>query len=249
MIGQETATIGIPDELARLLMAALLGAIIGFERERGERAAGLRTHALVSVASALMMLVSAFGFTDAVTAARTVVLDPSRIAAQVVSGVGFLGAGAIILRKDTVQGLTTAGSIWLVAGIGLACGAGMYVAAGATTLLSLIILRGLKQVERQLFAHKRVLRMTLRVRRMPGQLDAIEMGVRASGLALLRVQVEAVHAADEQRVRLEVRGGGPGALATLAEQLRGIAGVRMVDYRTRKLQHDDVEQDSADDSA
>lgn len=232
MVGSSLASIGIPDEVVRLIVAALLGAAIGFERERGERAAGLRTHALVALASALVMLVSAFGFADAVTPDRTIVLDPSRIAAQVVSGVGFLGAGAIILRKDTVQGLTTAGSIWLVAGLGLACGAGMYVAAAVTTALALLILWGLKAVERRIMVHRRVTRMTLRVHRQPGQLDAIAAGVRASGLELQRLQVESGRKAEEQRVRMELRGGGAEAILALAEQLRAVAGVQTITYGT-----------------
>ncbi len=250
MIGREIAAIGVPQEVARLLAAAVLGAVIGVERERGERAAGLRTHALVCVASALVMIVSAYGFADAVTSTRTVVLDPSRMAAQVVSGVGFLGAGAIILRKDTVQGLTTAGSIWLVAGLGLACGAGMYVAAATTTVLALLILGGLKEVERRVFAHRRVTRLTLRMRREPGQLDAIDAGVRASGLELRRVQVEVGRSADEQRMRLEVRGGGHAALLTLVERLRTIAGVQTVTYGTRALRGgEDADDDRGDESA
>ena len=88
----------------RLALATLLGGLVGLERERMERAAGLRTHALVAVGSCLVMLVSAFGFSDAVTANHTVILDPSRVAAQVVSGIGFLGAGTIILRKNAVRG-------------------------------------------------------------------------------------------------------------------------------------------------
>ena len=112
----------IEQEILRLLAAAGLGAVIGFERERLDRGAGLRTHALVSTASALVIIVSAYGFMDVVTANHTIVLDPSRIAAQVVSGIGFLGAGTIILRKNAIRGLTTAASVWAVAGIGLAAG-------------------------------------------------------------------------------------------------------------------------------
>jgi len=150
-----------------------------------------------------------------------------------VSGVGFLGAGAIILRKDTVPGLTTAGSVRLVAGLGLACGAGMYVAAATTTVLALLILGGLKEVERRVFAHRRVMRLTLRMWREPGQLDAIDAGGRASGLELRRVQVEAGRTAAEQRMRLEVRGGSHAAMLALVERLRTIAGVPTVAYGTR----------------
>ena len=99
--------IGNIELLSRLVLAALLGSVIGFERERMNWAAGLRTHMLVCVGAALMMLVSAFGFAD-VLGTKNVVLDPSRVAAQVVSGIGFLGAGSILLRGEIVRGLTTA---------------------------------------------------------------------------------------------------------------------------------------------
>lgn len=225
----------VADEMLRLGAAALLGAAIGLEREWGDRAAGLRTHALVSTASALMMLVSAYAFEDAVTPAHTVVLDPSRIAAQVVSGVGFLGAGTIIMRKDTVRGLTTAASIWLVAGIGLACGAGMYAAAAGTTGLALLILWGLKKVQRRVFAHKRVSGVTVSLRRRAGQVAAIEEQVRTSGLELERLHLGPGSAGDIT-LKLEVRGGGPAAVPTLAERLRDVPGVRHVTYGTRLLQ-------------
>ena len=112
------------DIALRLLAATLLSGIIGLERERGERAAGLRTHALVGLGSCLVMIVSAFGFEDWHYSPGA--LDPSRIAAQVVSGIGFLGAGVIIFQRDggAVRGLTTAASVWVVAAIGLAVGGG-----------------------------------------------------------------------------------------------------------------------------
>lgn len=137
------------DLMLRLGMATLLGAAIGFERERQERAAGFRTHALVCVASALMMIVSTYGFPEEFGE----VLDPARIAAQVVSGIGFLGAGVIIFRKNTVRGLTTAASVWAVSGIGLAVGGGLFVAGTAGAFFMLLIQGGLRPVERKLFAH------------------------------------------------------------------------------------------------
>ncbi len=143
-----TVLIGNVEILSRLLMAAALGSIIGFERERLNWAAGLRTHMLVCVGSALIMLVSAFGFAD-VLGEKNVVLDPSRIAAQVVSGIGFLGAGSILLRGEVVRGLTTAASLWSVAGIGLAVGGGMYTAAIGATIIIIIILAGMKPIERR----------------------------------------------------------------------------------------------------
>jgi putative Mg2+ transporter-C (MgtC) family protein len=132
--------------IARLLTAAILGSIIGFERERLLWAAGIRTHMVVCVGSCLIMIVSAFGFADSLPS-KNVVLDPSRVAAQVVSGIGFLGAGAILARGEIVRGLTTAASIWTVAAIGLAVGGGLYFAAGASTAIIIVILAGIKPLE------------------------------------------------------------------------------------------------------
>src|SRR6202050_1635206 len=133
------------EAVLRLLVAAGLGSLIGAERERLVWAAGLRTHMLVSVGSCLFMIVSAYGFSTVI--APGVILDPSRVAAQVVSGIGFLGAGSILLRGDVVRGLTTAASLWTVAAIGLAVGGGLYTEAVAATLIILIILAGIKPLE------------------------------------------------------------------------------------------------------
>lgn len=132
--------------IGRLLVAAVLGGMVGFERERLLWAAGLRTHMLVCIGSCLIIIVSAYGFND-VLGEKNVVLDPSRIAAQVVSGVGFLGAGTILFRGEAVKGLTTAASLWAVAGIGLAAGSGLYVAAMAGTIIILAVLAGIKPLE------------------------------------------------------------------------------------------------------
>ncbi|MDN7799587.1 MULTISPECIES: MgtC/SapB family protein [Burkholderia cepacia complex] len=156
----------------RLVMAAILGSVIGFERERLSWAAGLRTHMLVAVGSALVMLVSAFGFAD-VLGQNAVVLDPSRMAAQVVSGIGFLGAGSILLRGEVVRGLTTAASLWSVAGIGLAVGGGMYTAAVTATVLILIILAGVKPLERRFIVAKQERRIGLLVERGSVSVDSI----------------------------------------------------------------------------
>src|SRR2546425_4622656 len=140
--------------ILRLVVAAVLGSIVGIERERLNWVAGLRTHMLVCVGSALFMIVSFCGFADVLTKEH-VALDPSRIAAQVVSGIGFLGAGTIVLRSKVVRGLTTAASLWTVAAIGLAVGGGLYVAAAITTVLVVIILAGIKPIERRLFLARR----------------------------------------------------------------------------------------------
>src|SRR6185312_8662738 len=111
-------------QLAELGLAFVLSALIGLEREIRQKSAGLRTYTIVGFASALIIIVSKYGFTDILEQNR-VVLDPSRIAAQIVSGIGFIGGGVIFVRKDLVRGLTTAATIWLTAAVGMACGAGL----------------------------------------------------------------------------------------------------------------------------
>jgi putative Mg2+ transporter-C (MgtC) family protein len=140
----------------RLLLATLFAGLVGLERERRTWAAGMRTHMLVGLGAALFMIVSSFGFSD-IMKNPNVSLDPSRVAAQVVSGIGFLGAGTIFfLRKGVVRGLTTASGLWTVAGIGLAVGGGLYLAGLTATLISISILWLLKPLEERLFPQRRV---------------------------------------------------------------------------------------------
>jgi len=131
--------------IIRLIVAGILGAVIGLDREYRAKEAGYRTHFLVSLGSALMMIVSQYGFAG-VLQEGVVRLDPSRIAAQVVTGIGFIGAGTIIFQKQVVRGLTTAAGIWTAAGIGLAIGAGMYIIGIVATLLTLAGLELLNRI-------------------------------------------------------------------------------------------------------
>ena len=185
--------IGNGEMVARLALAALFGSIVGLERERLLWAAGLRTHMLVCVGSCLIMIVSAFGFGDAL-GAKNVVLDPSRIAAQVVSGIGFLGAGTILLRGEVVKGLTTAASLWAVAAIGLAIGSGLYVPAFATTAMVVAILAGVKPFEERWRDRMRAQGLRLTVRRGSLSIDTLHAvtGERAS-----RVRQFVVRPADD----------------------------------------------------
>ena len=147
--------------LFRLFLAAVFGALIGLERERKDWTAGMRTHMMVSLGSALIMLVSAYGFSD-VLGTKNVVLDPSRVAAQVISGIGFIGAGTILfMQQGRIRGLTTASGLWTVAAIGLATGGGMYVAAAITTVFALVILWALQPLENRI--KKRFSKRTLRI--------------------------------------------------------------------------------------
>jgi len=130
--------------IARLLLSVILGGLVGLERQFQRRSAGLRTHILVSLGSCLIMLTSMYVFD---IYKQITSLDPSRIAAGVITGIGFLGAGAIMRERERIKGLTTAASLWVVAAIGLACGCGFYLASIFTTGLSLLVLFVLRAME------------------------------------------------------------------------------------------------------
>ncbi len=117
--------------LVNIALSAILGFAIGFERKHRSKEAGIRTHTIVCLGSALMMVISKYGFIDL----EGINSDPARIAAQIVTGIGFLGAGMIVFKKRTIYGLTTAAGVWATAGIGMACGAGLYVIAVGSTIV------------------------------------------------------------------------------------------------------------------
>jgi putative Mg2+ transporter-C (MgtC) family protein len=153
-------TISYGEVLVRLLLTAALCGVIGFERETRDQSAGFRTHILLGLGAALFTLVSAYGFTAFTEAAiesggRGIQFDPTRIAAQIVTGIGFLGAGAIIRQGIDVRGLTTAASLWAAAAIGMASGAGYYFGAAATTVVVVIVLYLLREVRNALLARFR----------------------------------------------------------------------------------------------
>lgn len=137
----------------RIFLAYIFGGIVGFERERNDSPAGFRTHILVSIGSALIMILSMYGFNEFVTVNK----DPARLAAQVVSGIGFLGAGTILRDKTSIKGLTTAASLWVVAAIGLAVGAGFYFSSFFVTLLVFITLE--RSVENHFFRNSETLKI------------------------------------------------------------------------------------------
>src|ERR1700723_3333645 len=125
-------------QLGELGLAFVLSALIGLEREIRHKSAGLRTYTLVGFAAALIMLVSKYGFTNILINDR-IVLDPSRIAAQIVTGIGFIGGGLIFVRRDSVRGLTTAATVWLTAAVGMACGGGLPILAMFVTALHFVV--------------------------------------------------------------------------------------------------------------
>lgn len=127
------------DYIVRILISALCGALIGIERERRLKTAGIRTHVIVAISSALMMIVSKYAFFDILSISENLRVDASRVAAGVVSAIGFLGAGVIFVRKENVSGVTTAAGLWATVGIGLTIGAGMCTVGAATTLIILLI--------------------------------------------------------------------------------------------------------------
>ncbi len=215
--------------LLRLLVSALLGSIIGIERERLAWVAGLRTHMLVCVGSALMMIVSTYGFAD-VLGRDHIVLDPSRIAAQVVSGIGFLGAGTILLRQDTIRGLTTAASLWTVAGIGLAVGGGMYVAAVGSTVLIFAILAGIKPLERRFWSGSRQAHVVSIVldRGEQEAVVAIEAALRDMPLNVQTLTLLPGQREDEQEMQVLLTRVPQSELVGVTQRVAAIPGVRKV---------------------
>lgn len=177
--------ISVSEIILRLFLASLFGALIGLERERKHWAAGMRTHMLVCVGSCLMMMVSAFGFSD-ILGNPDITLDPSRIAAQVVTGIGFIGAGAILFSKnETIRGLTTAAGIWTVAGIGLATGGGMVLAAAITTGFAIIILWGLQPLEKKYFEKFKQKSLRITTNHDFGNAEFLTALLKENGIALI----------------------------------------------------------------
>jgi putative Mg2+ transporter-C (MgtC) family protein len=213
--------------LLRLVLAALLAGVIGVERELREQEAGLRTHMLVCVGSTMFMLVGVYGWSGYDLGNQIgVVVDPSRVASYVVSGIGFLGAGAIIRHGINVRGLTTAASLWVVAAIGVAVGAGMYGLAVATTALVILALWPLAQVKSRLAG-----------RRASTKRLAVTLDPQASIVATLAAveeggyDIESVEVAEEdeaRRVDVVVEIPADMRLGPLLDRVATLQGVRSV---------------------
>lgn len=172
--------------ILRLLVAGVLGIFIGLEREYRAKEAGYRTHFLVALGSALIMIVSQHGF-DEVLGRVGVGLDPSRIAAQVVTGIGFIGAGTIILNKQIVRGLTTAAGIWATAAIGLCVGAGMYMLGVLATLLALVGLEMLSRIFRRLGLKSYIIEFSTLNKAV---LDSIPSHLNAKDMVIVSYQMD-----------------------------------------------------------
>ena len=218
-------TLEWPHVLLRLSVAAVLGGAIGFERELRERQAGLRTHLVVCVGSALFTLVSAYGFHS-----FDGKVDPTRIAAQIVSGIGFLGAGAIIRQGLSVRGLTTAASLWLVAAIGMASGAGYWDGALIATLGALLTLGPLRVFSFRILSRYRPQHDRLLVEIPAGgsPVPIIEAIERRGGKV---VSLDIAQEGDRRSVGIDVElaaGSAPAVVAEVAE-IDGVLEVRWTD--------------------
>jgi putative Mg2+ transporter-C (MgtC) family protein len=217
-------------ELLLLLIAFVLSMVIGVERQMRQKSAGVRTHALVGTGAAVFTLISAFGFSNVL--GTDVNLDPSRIAAQVVSGIGFLGAGVIFMRRDIVRGLTTAATIWMTAAIGMACGAGMPVLAVAATALHLIAVGPFARLTKYLPSPDRRKLITVRYVDGAGVLRAILATATSMGFEASVLGTEVHHEDGRQQVRASMRFTGRAPLQNLVialDDLDGVTGVRLRD--------------------
>jgi len=217
-------------ELLLLLIAFVLSMLIGVERQMQQKSAGVRTHTLVGTGAAVFTLVSGFGFANVL--GTEVNLDPSRIAAQVVSGVGFLGAGVIFMRRDMVRGLTTAATIWMTAAIGMACGAGMPVLAVVATAMHLVAVGPLARLTKFLPSPDRRKLVTVRYVDGSGVLRAILATATSMGFEASVLGTEVHREGGEQQVRASMRFTGRAPLQNLVlalDDLEGVTGVRLRD--------------------
>lgn len=208
-------------EIARLTIAALLGGIVGLERQQRHKSAGLRTHILVSLGSCLVMLISyklyagVQGLTNA---------DPARLAAQVVSGIGFLGAGTIMKEGLTIKGLTTAASLWVVAGVGLAVGAGYYVGAVTTTVLSVLALTYLPRFERLYGCGPSQVAIVVRSVDKPGQIGRIGSYLGTKNVAICDIKIDEV-GKNEIHISVILDVTDRRIIPDIVEGMKGIEGV------------------------
>jgi putative Mg2+ transporter-C (MgtC) family protein len=224
-------------QLVELGLAFVLSSLIGLERELRQKSAGLRTHTLVGVGAALFTLVSKYGFFDVLS--DGVALDPSRVAAQIVSGIGFIGGGLIFVRRDAVSGLTTAASIWLTAAVGMAAGAGLGLLAVAATVAFFIAVPGYTALVRRLpRSRSAVSALWLSYRDAEGVLRLVVAECTTRGFAVHHLSTQR-HDGPESgaiAVRLEVQGSGD--VNELAAQLAEIRGVLRVTAEDANLARD-----------
>jgi putative Mg2+ transporter-C (MgtC) family protein len=215
-------------QLGELTLALALSSLIGLEREFRMKSAGLRTHTLVGVAAALIMLVSKYGFTN-VLSKDEIVLDPSRIAAQIVSGIGFIGGGLIFVQRDVVRGLTTAATIWLTAAVGMACGAGLPLLALFVTCTHFIVVYGYASLSRRILSEQADLHVHYLLGK--GAVEKIIQMCTGRGFLIQELAVEADEIegdAARHAIHLRLRGRrGVQALVLSIGDIKGVVSVRM----------------------
>jgi putative Mg2+ transporter-C (MgtC) family protein len=216
------------DALLRLVVAAGLGGAVGLERELRDHEAGFRTHLLVALGACVFTLVSAYAWTDWTFSTREgMVFDPTRIAAQIVTGIGFLGAGAIIVRGINVRGLTTAATLWVVAAIGMAAGTGYYAVAVGATGLVLVSLGPLKIVSARMLSRVRPEEAELAINLAPG-------GVGAKVLTRIEEAggvINSVAFGDERTMDVVLRASRRAESARVAEEISKLEDVERVQWR------------------
>jgi len=213
--------------LIRILLGTVLGGVIGFERDLHGRQAGLRTHAIVALASATFMVVSTQFIYWQHYSGDSVRVDPSRIAASVVSGIGFLGAGAILRTGITIRGLTTAAGLWLVSAIGMAAGGGMYVIAAFATLVGLVVLTVLRIFEDRGDTVDRQ-RITVRLDEKRSPVSAVTDALAQRYKVMSQETYEGPFEDGSAQFTFEVRAPSPVHSYELARTLEGVAGVKHV---------------------
>jgi putative Mg2+ transporter-C (MgtC) family protein len=221
------------DVAARLLVAALLGAAIGLEREIHDHPAGMRTHLLVALGSALFTVISIFGFVGVLGAGQSTPVDPSRVAAQVVTGIGFLGAGAILKFGTTVRGLTTAASLWTAAAIGMAAGAADYVLAAVGTAIVVFSLWPLNWVEDRIHGPAaEIANMRLELRRLDA-IGRISDAARTHRLDLVSIDTQRL-AKGRYEVALQLRVRSATSLESFVQALGSQADVDILESGRRE---------------
>lgn len=217
-------------ELAlRLLGAALVGALIGFERELRDQPAGFRTHILVALGSCVFTVISAYGFGALAGERGYVRVDPSRIAAQIVTGIGFLGAGVIFRQGLTVRGLTTAASLWVTAALGMAVGAGAYIVAGAGAAVALLTIAALRPVRRAVRGLRREQEELILAVQPETPLDQLMKELGAAGIRVDHLRV-ADEGEDRTELVLSVRIPPETSTEEVMVMIRGMRGVRGVEW-------------------
>ncbi|WP_026922677.1 MgtC/SapB family protein [Glycomyces arizonensis] len=215
---------GFWEQLGLMALAMVLGVLVGAEREYQGKAAGMRTHALIAVGAALFVTAGRFGFGD--VPAGTPGVDPARIAAQVVAGVGFLGAGVIFIQRNLVFGMTTAASIWVTTAIGMACAAGLPLLAAVVTVLQLAVVTGLNPIERVIARHAQHSGKLRLHYTSTGALTEALATCTEQGFTVTEISAERDHDSDERSTVLTLHGRGAMAdLTALLSKQTGVVGV------------------------